>query len=109
MLCGLRKASPTPLSCFQDWANPLAPPQALIGGPPAGSLMFSSIGELAHLQTDRLLTCGSFFEFRPRSRKELSNLSARVVNRRRTRPPFKGAPAAWFASSGGADGIVEDF
>jgi hypothetical protein len=31
MLCGLRKASPTPLSCFQDWANPLAPPLRAAG------------------------------------------------------------------------------
>jgi hypothetical protein len=31
MLCALRKASPTPLSCFQHWANPLAPPLRTAG------------------------------------------------------------------------------
>jgi len=50
--------------------------------PARGSLMLSSIGELARLQTDHLLTCGAVFEIRPRRRKQYCKLSARVVNSR---------------------------
>jgi hypothetical protein len=40
-----------------------------------GSLMLSSIGELALLQTDCLLTCGAVFEIRAGSRSGVIELS----------------------------------